>query len=120
MTTSPGTSSRAEKRLEIKATIFIEIISGRTSAEGNVIMCNSLDVSANGLQVVIDDDIDPGSIFRLCVDLPRVDPIFLDGEVKWRRPDPDSDSFRIGFLLFESDDSDIVVWKEKVAELLAA
>ncbi|MDZ7684863.1 MAG: PilZ domain-containing protein [Gammaproteobacteria bacterium] len=83
-------------------------------------MCNSMDLSANGLQVVIDDEIEPDSIFRLCVDLPNADPIFLVGEAKWRRPDPASDAWRIGFSLFESEDTDIARWKETVAELLAA
>lgn len=125
MTTSPENngpqdSARAETRLEIEATIFIEIIAGSHSGSGDVIMCNSLDLSTNGLQVVLDEDIEAGSIFRLCVDLPDAEPIFLVGEVKWRRPDPASDAYRIGFLLFESDDTDIKRWKETVADLLAA
>ena len=121
MTTSPESSEhrRSEARLEIEATIFIEVIAGHESTDGDVIMCNSLDLSANGLQVVVDEDIEPESIFRLCVDLPDEEPIFLVGEVKWRRPDPDSDAYRIGFLLFESEDSDILRWKTTVARLLA-
>ena len=128
MTTSPEnnqaaagrpTSGRTEARLEIEATIFIEIIAGSQSGSGDVIMCNSLDLSANGLQVVLDEDMEPGSIFRLCIDLPDEDPMFLVAEVKWRRPDPDADAYRIGFLLFESDDTDIRRWKQTVAKMLA-
>jgi hypothetical protein len=39
-------------------------------------------------------------------------------EVKWKRPDPETEGFRIGFLLFESDDTDIQRWKELVAHML--
>jgi hypothetical protein len=34
------------------------------------------------------------------------------------RPDPETEGFRIGFLLFESDDTDIQRWKELVAHML--
>tara|TARA_Y100001934_G_scaffold2040_1_gene3148 strand:- start:997 stop:1233 length:237 start_codon:yes stop_codon:yes gene_type:complete len=70
------------------------------------------------LQVVLDEEITSGSIFRLCIDMQQNDPIFLVGEVKWKRPDPDGEGFRIGFLLFESDDTDIARWKRLVADML--
>ncbi|MFT7687992.1 MAG: hypothetical protein ACI9FB_003350 [Candidatus Azotimanducaceae bacterium] len=116
MATSPGNEYREETRIEQEETIFIEVLS---SEENNdVIMCTSLDLSANGLQVVVDNDIPIGSILRLCIDLPDKDPIFLVGEVMWKRPDPDSDSIRLGFLLFESDDSNIEEWKLWMADAL--
>jgi hypothetical protein len=45
--------------------------------------------------------------------------MFLVAEVKWQRPDPDSDAFRIGFLLFESDDTDIQKWHDLVADMMS-
>jgi|TARA_B110000240_G_C13238383_1_gene342075 hypothetical protein len=118
MTTLQDHEHREETRLELEATIFIEIIASDSSSPGSITMCNSLDLSANGLQVVVDDDISMGSIFRLCIDLREADPIFLVAEVKWKRPDPETEGFRIGFLLFESDDTDIQRWKELVAHML--
>lgn len=120
MTTSRGHEHRVETRLDLEATIFIEVLASDRHSGGEVIMCNSLDLSANGLQVVVDEDIPAGSILRLCVDLKDADPIFLVGEVKWKRPDAEADAFRLGFLLFEADDSDIQQWKALVAKLLAA
>ncbi len=114
MTTS--SEHRIETRVELAATIFIELLTSQT----DVIMCNSLDLSANGLQVVVDDEIEQGSICRLCIDLKDRDPIYLVAEVKWQRPDHEEDATRIGFLLYESDDTDIQEWKELVAELLSA
>ena len=115
MTTSPGNEHREETRIEQEETIFIELLSGESN---DVIMCTSLDLSANGLQVVLDSDIPLESILRLCMDIPDRDPIFLVGEVMWKRPDPDSDGIRIGFLLFESDDSNIEEWKLWMADAL--
>lgn len=118
MATSQDHKQRGETRLELEATIFIEVLAADDRSAGEVIMCNSLDLSANGLQVVLDEDIPAGSILRLCVDLPDAAPLFLVGEVKWKRPDTEADAFRLGFLLFEADDSDILRWKKLVAELL--
>ncbi len=118
MTTSLDHEDRVKTRLALEATIFIEILACDSHNAGNILMCNSLDLSENGLQVVVDDDMPAGSIFRLCIDLKDSEPIFLVAEVKWQRPDPDADAFRIGFLLFESDDTDIQRWKELVADML--
>jgi hypothetical protein len=120
MTTSQDPNARLETRLDIEATIFIEIIASDSKSEGSVIMCNSLDLSANGLQVIVDEEISMGTILRLCIDLKDADPIFLVAEVKWQRTDEETSGFRIGFLLFESDDTDIQRWKELVAELLSS
>ena len=119
MANSPENKHRIEARLEREATIFIEVLSSDRQNAGTVIMCNSLVLSANGLQIVVDDEIPPGSIFRLCIDLRDSDPMFLVAEVKWQRPDPDSDAFRIGFLLFESDDTNIQKWHDLVADMMS-
>ena len=58
MTTSQDPDQkRVETRLELEETIFVETIASDSSSPGSIIMCNSLDLSANGLQVVVDDDI---------------------------------------------------------------
>lgn len=119
MTTSRENDHRLEARLETEQTIFIEVVASSNRAPGDVVMCNSLDVSANGLQVIVDEELAPSSIFRLCIDPKDQDPLFLVGEVKWARPDPDGGGYRLGFLLFESDDTDIQRWKEMVADMLA-
>jgi len=116
MTTSP--EHRAETRLEIEETVFIEVLTGASDAPAKVVICNSLDLSANGVQVVVDQDIPLGSILRLCVDMPGEEPLFLVGEVKWKRADTATGGICLGFLLFESDDSDIAKWKQWVADRL--
>jgi hypothetical protein len=118
MTTSQTSEYRGETRIALEETVFIEVIASTSSAPGNIVICNSLDFSANGLQVVVDDDIAAGSIFRLCIDLHDQDPIFLVAEVKWKRPD--TQGYRLGFLLFESEDTDINRWHALVDQLIAA
>lgn len=120
MTTSQDPNHRVETRLDLEETIFIEVIASDNNSAGSILMCNSLDLSANGLQVIVDEDISMGTILRLCIDLKDADPIFLVGEVKWKRPDEPTGGYRIGFLLFESDDTDILRWKELVAHLLGS
>ena len=119
MTTSQDQNNRIETRIDLEETIFIEIIASDMSDTGIIIMCNSLDLSANGLQVIIDEEISLGSILRLCIDLKDAEPIYVVGEVKWKRPDEETGGWRIGFLLFEADDTDIQRWKEFVADALA-
>jgi hypothetical protein len=46
-------------------TVFIEVLATTGTSLGNVIICNSLDLSANRIQVVVDDEISAGSILRL-------------------------------------------------------
>tara|TARA_R110002072_G_scaffold13418_2_gene56130 strand:- start:19823 stop:20179 length:357 start_codon:yes stop_codon:yes gene_type:complete len=116
MTTSR--EHRIETRLELEETVFIEVLSAAAESAANVVMCSSLDLSANGIQVVVDEDIALGSILRLCIDMPEQEPIFLVGEVKWKRADTASGGICLGFLLFESDDSDIAEWKQWVADRL--
>jgi len=118
MTNSQGNKDRLETRLEIEETIFIEVLSSGDQSDGNVIMCTSLDLSANGIQVVVDQDIAISSIMRICIDLPNREPIFLVAEVVWKQADDETDGYRIGFSLFESDDTNIEEWKLWVAEQL--
>ena len=117
MTTSP--EHRVETRLELEETVFIEVLSASADSDTNVVMCSSLDLSANGIQVVVDQDIALGSILRLCIDMPDEEPILLVGEIMWKRADTATCDICLGFLLFESDDSDIAEWKQWVAGRLA-
>ncbi len=116
MTTSQ--ENRIETRIELEETVFIEVLTSSSDASSNVVMCSSLDFSANGIQVVVDEDIALNSILRLCIDMPEKEAIFLVGEVMWKRADTATGGIRLGFQLFESDDSDIAEWKQMIADML--
>lgn len=119
MTISQDRNDRREQRFDLEETIFIEIIASAGSSAASIIMCNTVNISASGLQVIADEEISVGSILRICVDPKDADPIYLVAEAKWDRPDAETGGFRIGFLLFESDDTDWKRWQALVAELSA-
>lgn len=110
---------RSEIRLDEQATIFIEVMSSSfdNSSPPAVVICNSLDVSANGIQVALDDNINVGSILRLGVDLgDDTETIYLVGEAKWVRQD--EEQYKVGFELYDAQDTGIAEWKQSIADLL--
>lgn len=116
---SDNTERRAETRLGKMATVFVELCAAAFDDDqpAEVMICTSLDISANGIQVQMDKHVPVGSILRLCAEFgTEREPIYLVGEVKWVKPG-DGD-YMIGFQLYESDHTDIVVWKEVVASML--
>jgi hypothetical protein len=116
---------RSEFRLSEQATIFIELQSADydNGTAANILICNSLDLSANGMQIQLDCEVPVGSIFRLCVDFAnnpnetKPEAIYLVGEVRWLKPF--GDEFTIGFALFDSEQTDIEAWKRAMAQRLS-
>jgi hypothetical protein len=110
---------RSEARLGEQVTIFVERVAAEydNSRPADIVICSSLDISANGLQVRMDQPIPVGTILRLCAQFSRGrESLYLVGEVKWLREE--YGLYCIGFALFESAHTDIVAWKELVADHL--
>jgi hypothetical protein len=107
---------RSEQRIDEQVTIFVE----RSAAEfdsaqpANIMICDSVDISANGVQVRMDQPLPIGTILRLCAQFSagRAS-LYLVGEVKWQREE--NGQYLIGFALFESEQTDIIAWKELIA-----
>jgi hypothetical protein len=109
---------RTELRVCKEMAVFVETYSSPTgeSRSPNIVISKTVDVSANGLQIVMDKPAAPGSILQLCVEFggePRH--YRLTGEVKWVAQVDRENDFLVGFLLLESDQTDIEAWKERVA-----
>ncbi len=118
---SPGKERRSELRLNENATVFIEVCSADydQSSPANVIICNSLDISANGIQVQMDQEVAVGSILRICAELDSDDDtLYLVGEVKWVKFH--EDQYHIGFELYDAENTDISGWKSIIASRLNA
>ncbi|WP_101758791.1 PilZ domain-containing protein [Oceanicoccus sp. KOV_DT_Chl] len=110
---------RSETRIEEKTTVFVEVCSASfdNSSPANVIICNSLDISANGIQVEMDEEVAIGTILRICAEFSNSDKaLYLVGETKWVKQE--EDHFNIGFELYEAEDTDIAGWKEVIAGML--
>ena len=110
---------RSETRIDEKATIFIEICSSSfdNTSPANITICNSLDLSANGIQVEMDQEVAVGTILRLCAELGEGEQaLYLVGETKWVKPT--GDTFNIGFELYDAEHTDISGWKKVIAAML--
>jgi len=107
---------RQEYRLEIQLTVFLEL-GDDAHSEAAIVISRSLDISANGLRIITDRELIPGSILRSCVQTQDIDKRFmLITEVKWLRPWQNVGEFLVGLALFESENSNIQEWKEFIAQ----
>lgn len=116
-------NQRLEPRILRETTIFVETYSspsGETKAP-NIVISKTLDLSANGVQVIMDHPIPMGSILQLGVDFGGQPPRFhLIGEVRWVKKTHSPQHFLVGFKLLDSDDCHIEDWKRQIASLLAS
>jgi len=114
-------SQRSECRLDNAFTAYVEIFSA-PQAEGQaagLVITKTVDVSANGIQIVLDNALPLQSILQLCLESSDGEaPFMLTGEVAWLRPQ--EKQMLTGFRLLESDDTDIIRWKEYIARCLLA
>lgn len=111
---------RSELRLRGAFTVLIETYSAAPGDQHapKVSLCNTLDVSANGLMLNLDEALPVEGIFQLCLESHEPPYRFhLVGEVRWVRPAPEG-GHMTGFTLFDSDGSDIAQWKRMVANRL--
>lgn len=107
---------RQEYRLNNQLTVVLELGS-QDNGEPILLVSQSVDISANGLRVIADRAVDSDYILRCCIRHPPTDTQFLlVGEVKWCLPQEDEGDFLIGLSLFESDGTDILQWKEFIAQ----
>ena len=111
---------RQEYRLSAQETVYLELTQQKHSASesgADIVVSTSLDMSANGLRVIVDQPLDAGTILRSCVLLRATGVQFvLVCEVKWARPYGEAGEFLLGLSLFESEGSDIVRWKDFIAQ----
>lgn len=110
---------RQDKRLLCEDIIFIEVASASidSNAPAAIVICNTLDVSANGLQVSMDRPLIVGSIHQIGVQQAECENrLYLTGQVRWCRTEDDVDGYMLGLELFESEETDIQAWKELIAK----
>jgi hypothetical protein len=111
---------RSEVRIDEKVMVFIEVCSADfdNNSPANIIICNSIDMSANGVQVEIDQKVPVGTILRICADFGGDEQaaLYLVGETKWVKPQ--QDSLCIGFEIYDAENSDVIGWKKVIAAML--
>ena len=117
----PASDKRGEFRLDDEITIFIETYSSPQSAHEStsMVISKTIDLSANGVQVIMDGPLPMNSILRLCLEtVDHQQRFMLTGEVLRQSKVPTSSQYSIGFQLLESDQTDIVEWKKYIAKRL--
>jgi hypothetical protein len=104
---------RQEYRLPRRLTVFIEL--GDGDSENPILVASqSLDISANGLRVITDQELPEGSILRSCVHTDEKRFVLVT-DVKWCNAWHNPGEYLVGLALFESEDTDIQEWKEFIA-----
>ena len=115
--------SRQESRLNERQTVFIETQSAYKGDPDNykMLVCQSIDISANGIRAHIDQPVPLNAIYQICIELHSSGKrMYLAAQVKWIRPEESSEGYQVGFQIFESEDTDIEAWKIHVADCLTA
>lgn len=112
---------RTELRVFKEMAVFVETYSSPAgeSRSPNVVISKTVDISANGMQIVMDKPAAPGSVLQVCVEF-RGEPTHyhLTGEVRWVAKIGRENDYLVGFQLLESDHTDIEAWKHKVVEMM--
>lgn len=112
---------REETRLNRSAFLYVETVSSAPDSNDGpvVVACKTLDFSANGLQVQMNEKLTAGAIHQMALDLPTSKERFqLTGEVRWVRPLPSGEAYVAGIMLFDSEGTEIIDWKLAIANWL--
>jgi len=110
---------REEARLNIGAEIFLEKSSPEPGEQvaPEVVRCEAVDISANGLQVVVDCELTAGAIHTIIVDIYRNDDVYrLSAEIRWI--EPHKNGYLVGLSFFDSACTGIIDWKLMMAKNL--
>ena len=117
--TNNNDEGRQEYRLESGEVVYIELESSDTQGfGGKFLVSRCVDISANGFQVVADEPLQAGAIHQVCIQLDRPRcRIHMVAEVMWSRLyKGEYNEYAIGLHLYESQNTDIIKWKEVIAE----
>ncbi len=111
---------RNHNRLEKNAAIFLEMLSMPGSdSSNNILLCNALDLSLEGVRVCVDEPIEVHSVLQMGIQLQGMDqPFYMVGEVRWCTQSAEGEpGFWVGFELLDSAGTDYDTWHQ-LTELL--
>jgi Tfp pilus assembly protein PilZ len=115
-------NKRQEFRLDNHATVFIEVIcaSPDSNEPAEMLISNSVDISANGLQITTDRPLLVNSIHEAGIQIDNNSSrLHLITQVRWVKTAPEnSDLFKIGLEVLDSEDTSVISWKELLHQKL--
>ncbi|WP_317929233.1 PilZ domain-containing protein [Halioxenophilus sp. WMMB6] len=122
---------RKEIRLDYKHTIIIELEAEQPDDGEEVIaICHSVDVSSSGLQLTLNQPVEPNRMLFISIILEQnsaeqladggnsPERFNLVAEVVWQRAIPDSTEFRTGLTLLHSEETHFADWQAWVQRQL--
>ena len=110
---------REEARLNMGAEIYIETVSSEPgeASPSVVLKCEGVDLSANGLQVLVYEALVVGAIHTLLIEFESQEkPYKLIAEVRWVKPH--AQGYLTGLSLYNSEGTEIIDWKFMMAKNL--
>lgn len=116
---------RHDCRLPLQNRVFIELEAPAAGSgkDATLLICNTLDVSARGLQVALAKELTEGAFLQIGVDVVSdsgEETLYLLGQVCWCRAGDDPEKpWQAGFALLPADSSDLARWEQLVARLSA-
>jgi hypothetical protein len=115
---------RTEPRLPHNEVIYVEFLTPGAFENDDlgpaVRSSETIDISANGVQVRVIEPLRVGAIIQICIvrELTK-DRYNLAAEVRWQRRLPGCSGYLTGLAFFESDDTSIADWKLAVSTMLS-
>lgn len=110
---------REEARLNFLAEIYIETVSQEPgdATPAKLLSCEAVDLSANGLQVMVDEPLQRGAIHTLIIDMDEPAVVYrLTAEVRWVKSHPEG--YLTGLQLYDSEGTEIIDWKFMISRCL--
>ncbi len=121
MNNPTSSEQRQEYRLNSRETVFIELASASHDGQQpeEILVSKSVDISANGLQVLVNQPLEMNRILQVAVSLEDLEsPINLITEVMWIIADETNNQWMVGLSLLDSDDTKLAEWKTAIARRL--
>lgn len=109
---------RLHPRLPADSRVFLELDSSPDN--GQIAVCQALDVSSGGLQVALEQELTVDAYLQVGVEPPRGegDTFFLAAQVCWCRPTGrDDQPWSAGLMLLPANHSDLDRWVELISQL---
>ena len=115
---------RKHLRMPVESRVFLELEAeaGDASQQGSVVVCTTLDVSARGLRVALEHELEENAYLQIGIDPPPASEaagtFFLIAQVRWCRPgDTPEQPFIAGLALMQAQGSDIDRWIALISTL---
>jgi PilZ domain len=113
---------RKHMRMPVQSRVFIELEAAAVggNSDSSIAICETLDVSARGLQVSLGHELPEQAYLQIGIE-PFIngeisEPFFLAAQVRWCRADDSADQrWLAGLALLEAQHSDIDRWVDLIS-----